>query len=69
LDFLDDNDDINSITPVGLLDIGIGRIPASTVTQAKAYVDKVLAYVKSFGPWRNQLTFVADDEDQNTHFQ
>lgn len=65
---LDDNDDINSFTPVSYLDIGIGRVPASTAAQAKAYADKVVGYVHSFGPWRNQLTFVADDEDQNTHF-
>ena len=64
---LDDNDDVNSVTPVGYLDIGIGRVPASTPAQAKAYVDKVIAYGRNFGPWRNQMTFVADDEDQNTH--
>jgi hypothetical protein len=64
---LDDNDDVNSVTPVAYLDIGIGRVPASTAAQAKAYVDKVIAYGRSFGPWRNQMTFVADDEDQNTH--
>jgi hypothetical protein len=64
---LDDNDDVNSVTPVAFLDIGIGRVPASTAAQAKAYVDKVIAYGRSFGPWRNQMTFVADDEDQNTH--
>ena len=66
---LDDNDDINSFTPVSFLDIGIGRIPAATPTEAKAYADKVSNYAKSLGPWRNQLTFVADDEDQNTHLQ
>lgn len=65
---LDDNDDVNSVTPVSYLDIGIGRVPASTVAQARAYVDKVIAYGKSFGPWRNQVSFVADDEDINTHF-
>jgi hypothetical protein len=66
---LDDGDDINSVTPVSYLDIGIGRIPASTAAEGKAYVDKLSAYSKSFGPWRNQFSFVADDEDQNTHLQ
>ncbi len=65
---LDDNDDVNSITPVSLLDVGVGRVPATTIADAKAYVEKVIAYGKSFGPWRNQISFVADDEDQNTHF-
>ena len=64
---LDDMDDINSFTPVSYLDIGIGRIPASVPAEAKAYVDKLTGYVNSFGNWRNQLTFVADDEDQNIH--
>ncbi len=66
---LDDGDDINSITPVGYIDIGIGRIPAANTAEAKAYTDKVYAYGKSFGSWRNQLSFIADDEDQNIHLQ
>jgi hypothetical protein len=65
---LDDNEDVNAATP-GLLDVGIGRIPARNAAEAKDYVDKVLAYhqPQSFGPWRNQLTLVADDEDGNLH--
>ena len=68
--FLDDEDGINN-TRVPLLDIGIGRIPAATLAEAKAFVDKVIAYSdrQAFGPWRNELTFVADDEDANLHFQ
>ena len=65
--FLDDQDDINSIVKTPFLDIGIGRIPASTLAEAKTYVDKVIKYKQSFGPWKNQITFVADDEDQNIH--
>jgi hypothetical protein len=67
--FLDDNEDINSVTTVNNLDIGIGRIPAATAADAKAYADKLSAYVKSFGPWRTQSTFIGDDEDQNLHLQ
>jgi hypothetical protein len=67
LGFLDDQDDINSVVKTPLLDIGIGRIPASTLAEAKFYVDKVIKYKQSFGAWRNQITFVADDEDQNIH--
>ncbi|MEJ7735972.1 MAG: type IX secretion system sortase PorU [Chitinophagaceae bacterium] len=67
--FLDDTDDINSPAVNNLLDIGIGRIPAATRQEAKAYVDKVIAYSRpeTLGPWRNQLTFIADDEDFNLH--
>lgn len=67
---LGDNDDING-TGTYLLDIGIGRIPAKSEREAKAMVDKIIAYndAKSLGPWRNECTFVADDEDNNLHLQ
>jgi hypothetical protein len=69
--FLDDNEDINSIVVINQLDIGIGRIPAKTLEEAKNFVDKVLDYhsVEAFGPWRNNLNFIADDEDNNLHLQ
>jgi len=67
---LGDNDDING-TGTYLLDIGIGRIPAKNEREAQAIVDKIIAYTatKSLGPWRNECTFVADDEDNNLHLQ
>lgn len=69
--FLDDAEDISSGAIVNTLDIGIGRIPAKTAEEGAAFVDKVLAYhtPAALGPWRNQLDFVADDEDQNLHLQ
>jgi hypothetical protein len=69
--FLDDNEDINDRDVLNLLDIGIGRIPARTVNQAKNFVDKVISYkdTATLGSWRNQLTFIADDEDFNLHLQ
>jgi hypothetical protein len=69
--FLDDIEDINSGLVNNLLDIGIGRIPAKNIEEAKNFVDKVTAYFapQSLGPWRNNLTFVADDEDNNLHLQ
>lgn len=68
--FLDDNEDINNGTVLNLLDIGIGRIPAKTTEEAGAVVDKIINYSsnKTLGPWRNQQTFIADDEDFNLHF-
>lgn len=55
----------------GTLDIGIGRFPVSTLSQSKTVVDKIEYYLtqqpETFGDWRNQFTFVADDEDSNTH--
>jgi hypothetical protein len=69
--FLDDNEDINSSLITNQLDIGIGRIPAKNPDEAKNFVDKVLDYhsADAFGPWRNNLNFIADDEDNNLHLQ
>lgn len=69
--FLDDNEDINSSVVINQLDIGIGRIPAKTLEEARNFVDKVLDYHSpdAFGPWRNNLNFIADDEDNNLHLQ
>lgn len=52
------------------LDVGIGRIPCRNVEQARIMVDKIINYHQptSFGEWRNRLTFIADDEDRNQHF-
>ncbi len=66
---LDDADNVNVFFPLSLLDIGIGRIPARTPADAKNVVDKIIRYhVKdAYGPWRNEITLVADDEDNNLH--
>jgi len=66
---LEDNDDINLTSPPSYLDIGIGRIPAKNIAEATVMVDKIIAYYAagSLGPWRNQMTIVADDEDGNIH--
>jgi hypothetical protein len=51
------------------LDIGVGRIPATNLTEATILVDKIIQYhaPSTFGSWRNNLMFVGDDEDSNTH--
>jgi len=43
--------------------LGIGRFPVQTISQAKAAVDKVIAYMenKTAGNWKNNLCFLADD--------
>jgi len=68
--FSDDNEDINSTLITNLLDIAIGRIPAKNPEEAKNYVDKVEAYFskESLGAWRTNISFIADDEDNNLHF-
>jgi hypothetical protein len=46
------------------MDIGVGRLPVKTKAEAKTVVDKIITYdtdLKSTGPWRKTITFVADD--------
>lgn len=45
------------------VDIGIGRFPVRTLTEATDMVDKVIGYMdnKERGAWKNNLCFVADD--------
>ncbi len=53
----------------GAIDLGIGRIPASTSFQADIAVKKVRDYHarQALGNWRNVVCFIADDEDGNLH--
>ncbi len=66
--YLDDGEGVSSSDRV---DIGIGRFPVDTPEEAKEAVDKSINYdsnsPKTMGPWRNRLTFVADDGDYNRH--
>lgn len=69
--FLNDEEDINGGLQTNLLDISIGRIPVATVAAANTYIEKLIAYKEPSGrgAWRNELTFIADDEDGNLHLQ
>jgi hypothetical protein len=55
----------------GNVDLGIGRFAVNTPEEAKLMVDKVENYMHMSpqiqGSWRNSLTFIADDEDNNLH--
>lgn len=64
--FLDENEGGVS----GIIDLGIGRIPANTNKDAQAVVDKVKSYHKqeSIGNWRNMITFIADDGNLSDGF-
>ena len=61
---------VDSSYPRGGLDLGIGRIPAVTLSDAVAVVDKTIRYdtdPEMRGAWRLRNVFVADDEDDNRH--
>jgi hypothetical protein len=55
----------------GTVDLGIGRIPASTNDEAKGVIDKIKDYhnKETLGNWRNVVTFIGDDEDTNQHMR
>jgi len=56
-----------------LVDIGIGRFVVATPEEATAAVNKTIHYskntVKTMAPWRNVVTFLADDGDANRHLK
>ena len=51
------------------LDVGIGRLPISSASEAAIAVDKIINYHQAdrMADWRNKIVFVADDEDNRTH--
>ncbi|PKP38294.1 MAG: hypothetical protein CVT98_05220, partial [Bacteroidetes bacterium HGW-Bacteroidetes-15] len=61
--------DENEGEATGLLDLGIGRIPSSTVAEANLAVKKIRQYLdpSSQGGWHNQISFIGDDGDGNLH--
>ncbi|MCF8450805.1 MAG: type IX secretion system sortase PorU [Taibaiella sp.] len=63
--FLDDNEDIENNSMLNALDLGVGRIPARTIEDAVASVNKIKAYKSpaTLGPWRLASTIVADNND------
>ena len=70
--FLDINEGAWSEIPADQdkLDIGIGRIPARTLTEAEGIINKYINYAKlstTSGKWRNKVTFIADGGDGNLH--
>jgi len=53
------------------LDVGVGRLPVKTIEEAKTIVDKIIYYdthKKSYGRWRKDIAFVADDGNNADNF-
>jgi len=55
----------------GLVDIGIGRLPVKSLTEAENMVSKIETYLNpnNKGDWINSICFVGDDEDNNLHME
>jgi len=49
----------------GYLDIGVGRLPVETVSEARTVIDKIIYYNENptLDPWKTRLTFLGDDAD------
>ena len=67
---LDDGEDFSAMRAGDGLDIAIGRLPAGNLAEATRIVNKIIRYQQpiSQGSWRMQTMFIADDRDNNLHF-
>lgn len=63
--FLDDIENIESTLVANTMDLGVGRIPVRTPTEAMHVVNKLIGYntSASLGAWRVATMVVADDFD------
>lgn len=56
-----------------IVDISVGRIPVDNLSEANQHLNKIKNYVaggtKVMGNWRNNVSFVADDQDYNIHLR
>lgn len=52
-------------------DLGVGRFPVTSVAEAKVMVDKSIAHLTNqyAGNWKNIITFIGDDGDNNLHLE
>lgn len=65
--FLDDYSGVNMGSDS--LCLAIGRLPATSLTQANLFVDKIMEYENSSpsGNWKSKALFIADDDDNGIH--
>ncbi len=52
-------------------DVAVGRFPVTTAEEARAMVDKTIAYANNAnaGAWQNVLMFMGDDGNNNIHME
>ena len=62
-------DDGSGISTQDKMNIAVGRMIVKSVEEARAVVNKLEKYVSkpSYGSWKNQIMFVADDENNGDH--
>lgn len=56
-----------------IVDMAVGRIPVRSKSEAESHMDKIRTYVdggvSTMANWRNIISFVADDQDNNIHLR
>lgn len=69
--FLDDSEGVVSTLNRDVLDLGVGRLPVRSESEASAVVNKIKNYMADTdkGIWKNNLCFVADDAIASSHSQ
>jgi hypothetical protein len=69
--FMDANEGGSGIMESYFLDLGVGRLPVKTASEAVAVFRKLKSYMydDNFGDWRNNIMVIGDDEDANIHMQ
>ena len=67
--FLDDGEGANH--KLDKVDIGVGRIPTTSVVTVNAVVDKTISYMKNgeAGEWQNVVALLGDDGDEHQHMK
>lgn len=65
------NDDSGSNLAREHSNIGVGRIPVRSVSEATNYVDKMISYLEKSNTtsWKNNVMTVADNADRATHMK
>jgi hypothetical protein len=66
---MDDDEGGSENMEAYMLDLSVGRLPVSKVSEAESVVAKIMGYNCSanMNDWRNKIMFVADDGDSDTH--
>lgn len=71
--FLEENEGAWEESPAQAhtLDVGVGRLPVTSLEEARNVVDKIISYDtnrKTLGSWRKRIVFVADDGNSEDDF-
>ncbi len=50
------------------INVGVGRLPVRTITQAQNVTDKLISYInnENAGVWKNKVVFMVDDETRTS---